>query len=144
MQSDRIKIHKANKKGYLKVIALSFLPLLAFCITMGTASFTTYFPFFAAVPIAIVLWPYLNTKYWIENQQLFYRSAFLKGAIDIAKIKEITVGKTLWAGTKPALAKKGLLIKYNSFDKIYLAPVDNQEMLEDLLGINPRIKISKP
>jgi len=49
----------------------------------------------------------------------------------------------MWSGTKPALAKNGLIIKYSKYDEIYLAPENNNEMVTDLLKINPNIKVSE-
>jgi hypothetical protein len=74
---------------------------------------------------------------------LIYRSGFVRGKIDILSVKEILKGKTMWSGLKPALATKGLVIKYNKYDEIYVAPESNDEMISDLLKINPEIKISE-
>ena len=46
----------------------------------------------------------------------------------------------MWTGIKPALAKKGLIIKYK-YNEIYIAPQSNAELVADLLYINPEIKI---
>lgn len=35
----------------------------------------------------------------------------------------------MWSGTKPALAKNGLIIKLNTYEKVYIAPIDNNEMI---------------
>jgi hypothetical protein len=88
-----------------------------------------------------MLWIYIDTIYKIENNELIYRSGFLKGKIEIQNIKEILKGKTMWSGIKPALAGKGLIIKYNKYEEIYVAPVNNDEMIADLLKINSEIKI---
>lgn len=46
----------------------------------------------------------------------------------------------MWAGTKPALAKNGLIIKHK-YNEVYIAPQSNAELVADLLYINPKIKI---
>ena len=51
-------------------------------------------------------------------------------------------GKTMWVGLKPALATGGIIIKYNRFDDIYLAPKNNEELIEDLLKLNRDIVVS--
>lgn len=48
----------------------------------------------------------------------------------------------MWAGTKPALATKGLIIKFNKYDEIYIAPEDSDIMINAFLKINPEIIIS--
>ena len=93
------------------------------------------------LPLSILLWVYFDTYYIIEGQKLKYHSAFIKGEIEINKIKEIVKGKTVWVGIKPALASKGLIIKFNKFDEIYISPTSNEMMISDLIDINPNIII---
>ena len=95
------------------------------------------------VPSALILWPLLHTYYQIKDGKLIYRSGFIHGEIDINNIKEIIKGKTMWVGLKPALATGGLIIKYNRFDDIYLAPKNNDELIEDLLKLNRDIVVSE-
>jgi hypothetical protein len=49
----------------------------------------------------------------------------------------------MWSGVRPALASKGLIIKYNKYDDIYIAPENNNEMIKDLLKVNPAIKLTE-
>ena len=95
------------------------------------------------IPSALILWPLLHTYYQIKDDKLIYRSGFIHGEIDINDIKEIIKGKTMWVGLKPALATGGLIIKYNRFDDIYLAPKNNEELIEDLLKLNGDIVVSE-
>ena len=83
----------------------------------------------------------LNTYCKIQGDKLIYRSGFIHGEIDINNIKEIIKGKTMWVGLKPAFAIGGLIIKYNRFDDIYLAPKNNEELIEDLLKLNGDIVV---
>lgn len=92
------------------------------------------------IPLLMLGWVYLSTAYWIDNEKLFYKSAFLKGDLNIPQITGITKNKTRWTGVKPAMAGKGLIIKMK-YDEIYVAPEDNDEMIQDLLRINPGIEI---
>lgn len=94
-----------------------------------------------SVPTGLLLWAYFNTAYWITNNTLHYKSAFLKGNIPINKITQLLVSKTMWVGLKPALASKGIIVKYNKFDEIYIAPVDNAALCSELIKHNPNIKI---
>ncbi|WP_223269287.1 MULTISPECIES: PH domain-containing protein [unclassified Polaribacter] len=79
----------------------------------------------------------------MENNELIYRSGFLRGKVEIPTIKEILKGKTMWSGIKPALAKNGLIIKFNKYDEIYIAPESNNELISDLLKLNSEIKITE-
>ncbi len=73
-----------------------------------------------------------------------YRSGFLRGSISVSDIREIHVSNNMMiSGAKPALAKGGLVIRYNSFDEVYIAPQNNEEVINALLMINPDIQISQ-
>ena len=91
----------------------------------------------------MISWIYFDTFYKIENKNLIYHSGFLRGKVEIPMIKEILKGKTMWSGIKPALARKGLIIKFNKYDEIYIAPESNAELISDLLKVNSEIKITE-
>ena len=139
-----MRIYKP-KRNVLINLALIGTTLLPFIIFMQNPETFTEKPFILLPllsPLILVFWAYFDTSYKIIDKQFFYRSAFLKGKIDIETIKEITKGKTKWTGIKPALALNGLIIKFNRFDDVYIAPENNDEVITDLLSINPNIKIS--
>jgi hypothetical protein len=94
-------------------------------------------------PLVLIFWIYFDTFYKIENNELIYRSGFLRGKIKIPTIKEIIIGKTIYSGIKPALAKNGLIIKFNKYEEIYIAPINNNELISDLLKKNSEIKITE-
>ena len=138
-----MKTYSAKKRGlfqYLMVIVI-VLPFLIYFLDTETFSKNPgiLLPFLP--PIALGIWAYLNTYYQVEGTKLRYRSGFLKGEIDIASIKMIVPGKTLWVGIKPALAEKGLIITYGRFGEVYLAPKNNEELLSDLVRINANIEV---
>lgn len=133
---------KANKKGFIYILILSLLfpiLLLYFSTDYSWGNLTLLLP--AIIPFAICLWVYLDTKYWVDNTHLYYRSGILRGKVAIATINEVTIGKTLWVGTKPALAGKGLIIKFNKFDEVYIAPEDASTLVKTLINYNPSIKL---
>lgn len=94
----------------------------------------------AFIPFLLFVWIYFSTIYQIDNQYLYYQSAFLKGKIEINKITELQLNKTLWSGVKPALASKGIIIKFG-YDEVYIAPIDNQQVAQALIKVNPNIII---
>jgi hypothetical protein len=94
-------------------------------------------------PIIMMLWIYWDTWYGLDGERLFYKSAFLKGQIPVEQIREIVVGKTSYVGTKAAMGTQGLIVKFNRFDEVYIAPKDNEELVEDLLLANPAIIVSR-
>lgn len=85
-----------------------------------------------------------NSKYEIDSEFIHYQTGPIKGKIQINSVKEIEVNKTMWIGTlKPATALNGLIIKYNNFDEIYISPKTNEKFVEEILKINPEIKITR-
>jgi hypothetical protein len=140
-----MKIYKANRKGPIKylIIASVILPIGVFLFDKNTFMDKPLTLLPLLLPLVLISWIYFDTSYKIENDKLFYRSGFLRGKIDILTINEIHKGKTMWVGLKPALAKGGLIIKYNKYDTIYISPENNNEIVSDLLNLNPGIKISE-
>ena len=141
-----MKIYKPNRKGFIIYVlaGLALLPLASLTsIQQSIASQLLAF-FSLSIPFAIVLWTYISTSYAIENKTLRYKSGLLHGNIEITKIREIHHNTTMWAGTsKAATSRKGMIIKYNKFDELYISPVNNEEMISDLLLINKDIQVSK-
>ena len=140
-----MKTYKANRKGPINYLLIGFVILTCIFFFLKKESLEEK-PFTSMLllsPIALLLWIYLDTFYKIENQKLKYKSGFLRGEVDISEIREIIKGKTMWSGIKPALAKNGLIIKFNRFDEIYIAPESNDEVIIDLLKINQKINITE-
>ena len=140
-----MKKYKAKRKGFIHILILFFglLPIIVYLIGRDEFNARPYFIIPLLIPLALILWIYIDTYYEIKDNYLIYRSAFLRGKIDIHKIREIQKNKTLWSGVKPALSKNGLIIKFNKYDEVYIAPTDNEEMVDDLISINPKIQVSK-
>ena len=140
-----MKTYKANRKGLINylLIGVVLLPIAIFFLDKDTFTENPYILLPLLSPLALVLWIYFDTFYKIEKHQLIYRSGFLRGRIDISDIKEIVVNKTMWSGIKAAMATKGLIIKFNKYDEIYMAPENNDELIADLLKVNSGIKITK-
>ncbi|EAR12616.1 hypothetical protein PI23P_08320 [Polaribacter irgensii 23-P] len=140
-----MKIYKANRKGLINYLLIGFvlLPVIMFFIDKNTLTEKPFILLPLLSPLVLIFWIYFDTFYKIENNELIYRSGFLRGKVKIPMIKEIRKGKTMWSGIKPALARNGLIIKFNKYDEIYIAPESNNELISDLLKVNPEIKITK-
>ncbi|WP_177179746.1 PH domain-containing protein [Cyclobacterium xiamenense] len=94
-----------------------------------------------AAPALFIIWPYVATRYQIRGHSFYYKSGYIKGEIDIGSIRTIHKGKTRWVGVKPALATGGLIVEYNRYDDVYIAPEDSESLIADLLAINPNIQV---
>ncbi len=88
------------------------------------------------VGVVFLLWIFFGTYYELANGLLTYKSGPIKGSIKINDIREIVIGKTLWAGLKPATATKGLIIKFGKFyDEVYISPQSNDLFIKELLKV---------
>lgn len=140
-----MKIYKANRKGFINYLLIGslILPIIVFFLDKGTFTEKPFILLPLLSPLILIFWIYFDTFYKIENNELIYRSGFLRGKIEILNIKEILKGKTMWSGIKPALARNGLIIKFNKYDEIYIAPENNDELISDLIKLNSEIKITE-
>ena len=94
--------------------------------------------------VGLVFWLFYGTGYELTKENgLIYRSGPFKGKIAVDRITEIIKGKTLWVGFRPATARKGLIIKYDRFNEIYISPKTNETFIEKILQLNGRIKITE-
>ncbi len=92
--------------------------------------------------VALLLWIRCDTRYFITGDQLKIRQGPIKMTIAITDIRSLTINKTLWTGLKLALARKGIIIKYNKYDEIYISPKDKDSFIKELQKINSRIEVT--
>jgi hypothetical protein len=139
-----MKIYKANRKGPLRYIIaiLVLLPFLVYALDIKAFSEQPYMLLTLLVPLVLLLWVFWGTWYQVDNGKFKYRSGFLMGEIDISNIRQLIVGDTMWGGTKAAMARGGITIKYNKYDEIYIAPENKDELIADLKTINPAIEVN--
>lgn len=132
-----------SKKGFaiMTILSVSISLLLGLYIYNLVVSDLNLFNTFLLIPIGLLIWMIFGTYYQINETEILYFNGPIKGKIQIKDIQEITANKTLWVGLKPALASKGVIIKYNKYDEIYFSPIDNKAFINELLKINPEIKV---
>ncbi|MGV8879713.1 MAG: PH domain-containing protein [Sphingobacteriaceae bacterium] len=140
-----MKVYKANRKGLINYLLIGsiLLPIAIFFLDKDTFTEKPFILLPILSPLVLVCWIYFDTFYKIEKNLLIYRSRFLRGKVEVSMIKEILKGKNMWSGIKPALARNGLIIKFNQYDEIYIAPESNNELISDLLKINSEIKVTE-
>ncbi|HFS67121.1 MAG TPA: hypothetical protein ENK67_02810 [Flavobacteriia bacterium] len=138
-----MKIYKTKRKGFINYLLIGSIlfPIVVFFSDKNTFFEKPFLLLPPLIPLILFFWIYIDTFYKIENNELIYRSGFLRGKIKISTIKEIIKGKTMWSGIKPALATNGLIIKFNTYDEIYISPKNDNALISDLLKINSEIKI---
>jgi len=90
----------------------------------------------------LILWMYFQTNYSLSKEDgISYKCGPLKGKIELNRIREITKGKTLWVGLKPATSRKGLIVKYDKYEEIYISPETNESFIQKILELDGNIKI---
>lgn len=143
---------KTIKTFYSKtdILSLSYLFISLLPLIVGTFFFDNYWDDFNKrilrsiiyfLPATYFIYEMITTKYIIEDNLIRYQFGYLNGSIAIEDIKMIQLGKTMWVGKKCGLASKGIIITYNRFDEIYITPKEQEHFLDELLKINPKLKI---
>lgn len=91
--------------------------------------------------IGLMLWLWFGTHYRIGATDIHYRCGPFRGKIAINTIREIQVNTTMWSGFRPALAGKGVIVKYNKYDEIYFSPDSNEAFIRELLDVRGDIPV---
>lgn len=118
----------------------------AFAVFHWGADFTWLgFFFFDLVLLlccALMVWIYFDTRYTLTSEHLHYKSGPFKGSVSLDSIREVIAGETLWSGMKPALARDGIVIKFNKYDEVYISPESNEEFLKSLSVLTKNMSIT--
>lgn len=94
-----------------------------------------------ALAIGMIAWMWFGTSYRIDGSHLYFASGPFRGKIALANITQVTCGETMWAGYRPALARKGIVVRYNRWDEIYISPKDQEAFVAELVARNPKIVV---
>jgi len=127
-----------SAKGAIIVVIISLL-LIGVGVSVWSKDYIAPVPLFAVV--AYFAWAWFGTNYIIEDNKLMYRSALLRGSVKIDTIFENVKNKHQYSGIKAVLSTKGLLIKYNKWDDVYVSPEDAEGFIAKLKAINPNIDV---
>jgi|SRR5690606_14651689 len=116
-----------------------------FAIVMGEMEKDEYWALILIFAVVgLLFWLFFGTDYELSKENgLSYRSGPFRGKISVDRITEIIKGKTLWVGFRPATARKGLIVKYDRFNEIYISPKTNESFIEKILELNGEIKITE-
>jgi len=92
--------------------------------------------------VCLFLWFWFGTYYRLDATHIHYRCGPFRGKIAIDAIRELQRDTTMWSGFRPALARKGIIVKYNKYDEIYFSPDSNDAFIKVLLGVREDIPVS--
>ncbi len=139
--------HSRRDPLFLSIIYIVIIILLGIFVMdaykNGIAGISIWAHVLDLAIIGLLIWMFHGTKYIITNTHIKYYCGPLRGRVRISNIKAIIKNKTLWAGYRPATARKGLVIKFNKFDEIYFSPQRADEFITELLKVNKNIKITE-
>lgn len=102
-------------------------------------------PVLLTLPVGFLLWMWFGTYYEVSDKKLIYHQGPFKGSIETSSIREIRKANGFrFIGMRPALSPNGIVICYNKFDEIYLAPDNKRRFIDELLRYNPGIILKLP
>ncbi|MGN5954491.1 PH domain-containing protein [Sphingobacterium lactis] len=81
-----------------------------------------------------------KSRFIIEGNLLKWKILTFSDVINITNIKKLEVGKTKYFGRFIATGENGITI-HSRFEKSYITPENNEEMVQALLEINPDIQV---
>src|SRR5690606_17745437 len=99
-----------------------------------------------------------DTFYEINSDSLKLKSGISKEEISIHSIKEIDIIDSIWnfkiifklsfmslnsSNRMPALGNRGIILKYENSEEVYISPELQEDFLKELLKINPEININR-
>ncbi len=139
---------KSRKDTLFRLVIFGVIALLIAAAILGfrynNESFAAYVVLMLMLLlIKLLIWLYFGTYYDLTEDHLRYRNGPFRGKIDLGRINGVVLGKTLWVGHRPATARKGLIIKYDKFDEIYISPESNELFVRKLLEFKPDVKVSE-
>lgn len=98
---------------------------------------------FVLVIAGLLLWLNYGTYYEVSKTALRYVCGPIRGSIELDRIREIHKETTVWGGFRPATARKGLLIKYDAYEEIYISPEDNDAFIKYVTFLKEDILVTK-
>ncbi len=136
---------KSRKDLFFSAIILGLNTFLIGITIFGLISGEVYWAMLLVLGVAgLLFWMYFGTCYELSKEDgLTYRCGPFNGKMSIGRITGIVKGKTIWIGSGPATAKKGLTIKYDKYNEMYISPKTNESFIGKILELNGEIEITE-
>jgi hypothetical protein len=117
--------------------------ILIYGIMVGDIQKNEYWDLFiVGGVICFLIWFYFGTRYELTSTDFKYYSSPFRGKLALIRIKEVLVGTTVWVGFRPATARNGILIKYDTYEELYISPKTNESFVIVLKELKSDIIIS--
>jgi len=123
------------------VIVLLIVVVLIPIILKGLQSVPWFALLILCLTMLLLTWIWFGTYYVLTPYYLRYYSGPFKGKIPVTSIVWVKHQHNLLSGIRPALAFNGLLIRYNTFDELYVSPAEKASFIYALQQINPNVKV---
>lgn len=138
---------KSRKDILISLVTLGIngflIGIVAYGILKGDISKNDYWPLIIVAAVILLLcWIYFGTRYELYKNYFMYHCGPFRGKISINRIKELVVGTTVYVGFKPATATKGILVKYDKYEEIYISPKTNESFVIALKELKSDIIIT--
>ena len=126
----------------IKLYLFFIIPIIVLLIIQDATWKEIVFMSILLVTISVckTLLMFHTSSFIIEGNILKCKVLAYSEVINITNIKKLEVGKTNYISRIIATGDNGITI-VNNYEKIYLAPENNQEMVQALLEINPDIQV---
>jgi hypothetical protein len=92
--------------------------------------------------LLLSIWIWNDIEYRIENGELIIHCWIFRKRVRIADI--VSVAKTRNLYSAYAISADRLELKYNQYDVIYIAPLDEHSFVEAIKAENPKVKVQPP
>ncbi len=142
-----MKTYQAKSNSNIIKLLITAIILLAGIMLINDSAITSRWWVLLGLillPMILVYHAMRNTYYQIFEEYITYQSGLMKGKIYIPRITMIEKGKYLnGIAAKAALTKQGgMILHYNKYSKLYIAPENVEELVEDILAIKPDILVT--
>ena len=132
------------------LLSVIYLGLITFLIGIAIVGLITgemeQHAYWTLIPIlgsaGFFFWLYFGTNYELTERDFIYRCGPFYGKVNVDRITEIVKGHTPWIGLKYAMARKGLNVKFDKYNEIYISPKTEDTFIKKILELNKGIKIT--
>ncbi len=130
----KFKSRKDKLLGFITFgISSLLIGILIYGVIVGDIQKSEYWHFFiVGGVICLLFWLYFATRYELTSSDFNYYFGPFRGKIALTRIKEVVVGTTVWVGFRPATARNGILIKYDTYEELYISPKTNESFVTAL------------
>ncbi|WP_370086694.1 PH domain-containing protein [Ekhidna sp.] len=137
------EVSRFTKWTFLISIAIAWISIIP--ILIGEIS-TLFFIVAGLVGLFTVLMSsiYFGTYYQIQDEHIIWVTGPFKGKLAIKDITKVKRAKSIWeidSTIKPILSQSPLLLRYTRFDDFPVSPEEEDEFVNELLIINPKIEM---